>query len=75
MGECEERIEAQYGYLRGDPAGTLQQVWAEIDTALDLDMVTSPTTARVLLEGLKAKCELGLAPAGEAAGPDREDGQ
>jgi hypothetical protein len=54
---------AEYEYLRGDPVGTLQQIWAEIDTALDLGMATSPTTINVLLEGLKAKCELGLADA------------
>lgn len=54
-----ERVESEYGYLRGDPRGALEQVWGEINTALDLAMVP-PGTATVLLEGLKLKCELGL---------------
>jgi hypothetical protein len=59
---------AEYEYLRGDRVGALEQVSAEIRTALSLNAEEQhpalkwPRSVVVLLEGLEVKCELGLDP-------------
>ena len=55
-----------YEHLRGDRAGALEQIDAEVRTALDLNAQEThpalkwPGSVVVLLEGLAHKCDLGL---------------